>query len=343
MIECKGGFLLCALRAMYLKTNKILLFILCFLLVVDPVLAQQSQNDTLPKTCDRDVMDVMNLRAQLEGEREMEVAAALILKPDSVLEYSCFGREVVRLGILSQRLFSANTNSRDLFMNPPLKFEPKDLYQPKFESPQGPKPEVEGPQGEGIRDFSHPPDPSDNREKYPGFEHFKNNISKYESEEELGNMVMDSLYHYLDQNFRHSTLGGAGPNYNNCDMMNIIWNVAKCDDYYMTIGFETLKKFPEQYDQWPQQWAQCPRQKAPSDRWQQAIEAVNPKPNQSAGVEVNVSSSGPTAYMPELKTGSCSTAKAVMTGVTVVVGGKKENEDGVCLMPGCTFNNGSCS
>ncbi len=44
----------------------------------------------VPATCDGDFYNVMSNRAWMESEREMEVAQRLILKPDSVLEYSCF-------------------------------------------------------------------------------------------------------------------------------------------------------------------------------------------------------------------------------------------------------------
>lgn len=44
------------------------------------------------KTCDVKVQDQMKQQGQLEGQRELELAQRLILKPDSTLEYSCFER-----------------------------------------------------------------------------------------------------------------------------------------------------------------------------------------------------------------------------------------------------------
>lgn len=49
-------------------------------------------------TCNQSVLDAMNERAWLEGKREMEVAQRIILKPDSVLQYSCFSKRVAEGG-----------------------------------------------------------------------------------------------------------------------------------------------------------------------------------------------------------------------------------------------------
>ncbi len=54
-------------------------------------------SQAVPATCDQDFLDVMEARAWMEGKREMEVAQRLILKPDSVLEYSCFNTRADQL------------------------------------------------------------------------------------------------------------------------------------------------------------------------------------------------------------------------------------------------------
>lgn len=51
-----------------------------------PVMAQEA----VPPTCDAGVHDMMKVQARLEGQKELEMAERLILKPDSTLEYSCF-------------------------------------------------------------------------------------------------------------------------------------------------------------------------------------------------------------------------------------------------------------
>ncbi|HRQ60324.1 MAG TPA: hypothetical protein PLO23_02230, partial [Alphaproteobacteria bacterium] len=51
-----------------------------------------AQAQEVSKTCDITVQNQMKQQGWLEGQRELEMAQRLILKPDSVLEYSCFER-----------------------------------------------------------------------------------------------------------------------------------------------------------------------------------------------------------------------------------------------------------
>jgi hypothetical protein len=53
-----------------------------------PVKSLHSQ--TVPPSCDANYYEILRARSFLEGQREMEAAQRLILKADSVLEYSCF-------------------------------------------------------------------------------------------------------------------------------------------------------------------------------------------------------------------------------------------------------------
>ena len=52
----------------------------------------------VPPTCDQDYYDLLGAKGYLEGKREMEAAQRIILKADSVLEYSCFHNDVTWLG-----------------------------------------------------------------------------------------------------------------------------------------------------------------------------------------------------------------------------------------------------
>ena len=47
----------------------------------------------LPKSCDSDVYDVIKASAETSVQREIEAAQSIILKPDSVLQYSCFRKQ----------------------------------------------------------------------------------------------------------------------------------------------------------------------------------------------------------------------------------------------------------
>lgn len=69
-----------------------------------PVMAQVPHD--LPASCDQAFLDVMEARAWMEGKREMEIAQRLILKPDSVLEYSCFNQRASQLQ--NANLFSSS-------------------------------------------------------------------------------------------------------------------------------------------------------------------------------------------------------------------------------------------
>lgn len=71
-----------------------------------PVVASQ-----IPDTCDPDYMDVLNARTYLEAKREMETAQRIILKPDSVLEYSCFNEEEIWLGTYGGRFSEFGLNA----------------------------------------------------------------------------------------------------------------------------------------------------------------------------------------------------------------------------------------
>lgn len=50
-------------------------------------------------SCDPDFLEVIQTKGWMEGKREMEVAQALITRPDSVLEYSCFTDRAADAGV----------------------------------------------------------------------------------------------------------------------------------------------------------------------------------------------------------------------------------------------------
>lgn len=61
----------------------------------------------LPPTCDAEFHDLMRSRAWMEAQREVEVSETLILKPKSVLAYSCFGdmkNDAKNIKILQERI-----------------------------------------------------------------------------------------------------------------------------------------------------------------------------------------------------------------------------------------------
>lgn len=89
--------------------------------------------DQIPDSCDPDYMDVLNIRAYLEGKREMETAQRVILKQDSVLEYSCFNEAEIWLGTYGGRFseygYNAGPGSIPGFdgVPPPFRIYPNSL------------------------------------------------------------------------------------------------------------------------------------------------------------------------------------------------------------------------
>lgn len=72
---------------------------LCLFSANTPALAAVADPPpAIPDTCDANYYDVLRARSYVEGKREMETAQRLILKQDSVLEYSCFHEDLINVG-----------------------------------------------------------------------------------------------------------------------------------------------------------------------------------------------------------------------------------------------------
>lgn len=86
---------------------RVLIFTIFLFLSVG--MPQASYAAIVPDTaCDSEFLDVIEARSWMEGKREMEAAQLIILKPDSVLEYSCFEQQ---LNALSSSSPWSNQNS----------------------------------------------------------------------------------------------------------------------------------------------------------------------------------------------------------------------------------------
>ena len=214
------------------------------LIMATPLWAQ------LPETCDEEFMDTMTARATMGGQREMEIAANIIRKPDSVLEYSCFTDRLKHLAATSQSLLSANT-SPPLFGSPPPSFQPRDIYQPVIQPNQGPAPGTVLEGGATLVNYGiEPPDPASGRVTVPGIDHINQTfrdvlIDTMAGPDDLGHLV---------ENFNHGFLGGtSGAPGKNCETMERIWTFAKCQNFDKNnfISFKDLvgtdpRKLPEQ-------------------------------------------------------------------------------------------------
>lgn len=94
------------MRAKILKKS---LFFLT-LLVLPAMLhaAPPTSFPTVPATCDGEFYKVMSNRAWMEGSRELEAAQTLILKADSVLEYSCFKQQLGNMSTVFASVSAVN-------------------------------------------------------------------------------------------------------------------------------------------------------------------------------------------------------------------------------------------
>ncbi len=69
--------------------------------------------DPQDPTCNEDILVSMNARAWLEAQRETLQNENLIVKPDSVMEYSCFGSFLNELALEAKHMFSENRDAWD--------------------------------------------------------------------------------------------------------------------------------------------------------------------------------------------------------------------------------------
>lgn len=154
--------------------------------------------------CDPAFAKVLGHRAWLEGEREVEAAQRILLKADSVLQYSCFVGQATAAGLAANMMFSDNVTSTTLFKGLPL-------------SPFGPNPPPLGSfNGSELEAYLRliamgPPAGTG-----PG-----------------GN--------YLALNFGHKFAGGFYSTGGPCAAMAQVWRFVKCSDFNMD-WFKTFEE-----------------------------------------------------------------------------------------------------
>lgn len=172
-------------------------------------------NEPLPnKFCDADLLNQMHARAFLEAERAMVTANAIILKPDSVLEYTCLDQEIARAAKVTGPLFSES-----------------DLWHP-----------TTVPIGGHINGT---PVPNVTIDVY---------TSDTYLDEILEPLVMPAIKQYVDDNFWHDFLGGAASGDDNniantvmgvsstCDFMYNVFFISKCSDFALEAPFMTFEE-----------------------------------------------------------------------------------------------------
>lgn len=172
-------------------------------------------NEPIPnKVCDADLLNQMTAKAFLEAEREMVVANASILKPDSVLEYTCLDQAMARSAEVAGPIFSET-----------------DHWHP-----------ITVPIGEHINGT---PVPSVEIDVF---------TSDTYLDDILEPIVMDAIKTYVDANFWHDFLGGAAAGDDNniadtvngvsnvCDFMYNVFFVSKCSDFALEAPLMTFEE-----------------------------------------------------------------------------------------------------
>ncbi len=280
----------------------------------------------LPESCDSNFNDVMHARARIEAMREMEVAQALILKPDSVLEYSCFDDRLNELGVSMNMMFSGNIYNRYLFSIPPQQWDADEDSAIRI-MPDG----ITAP-NTGQEILLPGPNPPGGPLSGHGYV-------------ALGQLVYNAMFEFLAMNFSHVYAGGTYseiPAGTMCNPMEVVWKFLKCQNFNqdLFINFDDIAgNDPRSLIVNPTQMPPC----ANADRialWEALVAAAFPQANAMGGVESVVT------YLPLLDSSQCSSVKPIMTGVKVykTVNEKTETfDDGVCLPAGCTYDGaGQC-
>jgi len=265
--------------------------------------------------CDPEFWDVLEARTWLEGQREVEAASRLILKADSVLQYTCFNDRISELASAADWIFSDRVVGAPLFTNHPM-WRQRHPPPPGVAGASPFTPIYLGPNG---------PDP-------PG-----GAFTALELDKHLNNLVRGPMNTYLGNNFNHTYGGGLGPVGGVCMSMNTVWNFLRCQDYDKDL-FISLKDMPGN-DPRTLPYT-CPNAGARTAKWNLNLLKAFPPPSLPAalgGMDLKEH------YNNRMNNnGGCSGAFPISTGVVVKMGGGN-HPDAVCSIPGCSYDgSGGC-
>ena len=193
---------------MTVKTIKAL--ILAFACIFPLAVQAASQEDISLPGCDVDIYNIHINRNLLEAHREVAMNQRYILKPDSVLEYTCFVSGSNATSILGTTADRAG----------PI-FSESDLWDPKTIPLR-----TRAGSGTAQVNYSRGADSLDLA---------------------LAAVVAVDTLNYLDENFGHEYLGGTYidiPPSKPCRIMAQVWQAAKCNNFINEwYSFENLLTF----------------------------------------------------------------------------------------------------
>ena len=327
------------------------LIVVSFLMVFAVGIFDQREAYATPSAaCNPEFATVLDAQATMQAMREVEMAARFVLKPDSVLEYSCFHLRVDEAGGEGgANVFSDAVNSDLLFQNPVQQYSPGGPYPeylPTMTTTQVTAPNNNG--GAGLQVGPQTPGPG------PHIHHTNN---------ALGQLVSFSLEQFLFMNFGHGYAGGtyADPAASGtCNPMDLVWQFLKCTNFdkstFMTFR-ELMFIDPRVVPSYVALSCNDPNR---TTNWDAAINAATIDPDTqdyelpddysaSDTVEPTPIRQGPDTVdtlVEEIRpiSGCGSSVQMVETGVRVYQGVPPADvhADAVCLVAGCYYDGSSC-
>lgn len=150
-----------------------------------------------PSPCDAEYYKSLNARAWLEAQREITQNQNLIYKPDSVLEYTCFNRQLNVLALQATSMFSETTRWGSDVLGSDQSRHMDDALEDLVEA--------------AVVSYID-----------ANFEDFNLLGARFNSSANSGYAPAN-----LDHAFPASVTGGGYA----CDIMNQVWAAAKCGDF----------------------------------------------------------------------------------------------------------------
>ncbi len=275
---------------MLLFTPLALIFIAPLTTYAQPVDAPVIADDP----CDDLYYESLAARAWLEAQREITQNQNIILKPDSVFEYTCFDRLLWELADHADEMLSET----DLFGTP---------------------------------------------------------LSNTSMDEALEDLVLASLQSYVDTNFgfypgslgghpagsavKHTVEGAidAATPYS-CDIMERVWQAAKCINFITEAEFDGFFTFEEYADPAAADKRHLPVACEPiTDNWRNnLIVALTSGPWTQDPLQTYIEE-----ITPQECAGNCPcNGEPIPTGLVIIGAGTDTPEEHVCLQPGCRYHPG---
>lgn len=257
----------------------------------------------------------------------MEVAQTLILRPDSVLEYSCFDDLASDVSTAADTIFSDNVFSADLFNIPVETYDPPSTdyvaYLPTINAT------TVTPPNTGQTTALTGPNPPE----FPPGRLFSSGLDTA-----IGLLVFDAMFQYFLSNFSQEYIGGTFatiPSGTVCNPMALVWQFVKCTNFDIDLfrDFDQLVLIDSRQNPIP-----C-NDSSRTTAWTTNFAAAFPAPGAAGGV-VPVET-----FNDRLDSSACSGVIPVKTGVQVYQGAPSSIvfEDAVCPAAGCYYDGAACN